>query len=336
MDKKIIFESTKNNFIEEKISFIVIGRNQKNTIYNCLNSIFRTCKFNLITNYEIIYVDSNSSDSTIQIIKENFPSVKIAKLTGKFNAAIGRNTGAKISTGNTLFFIDGDMEINRHFLKKVYSKSIGLKKNVISGKVQDYFYDNSWNGVIRISNDRFGIKKNSYQSFLGGIFIIKREVFFKFRGFTNYLKENEDKDFALKLSSNGEFIYYLNLHIAKHHTIDYNDFSRVINRFINGNMFFPSIIFRKYFTNINYLKSFFKLYKSFIILILSIVLGIKISFILFFIYPIFIIIKAFTKPNTSILEELLGTFLLNISFVIGLFFFYPKKIDDTNITYELL
>jgi glycosyltransferase involved in cell wall biosynthesis len=321
---------------EFEISFVVIGKNQEKTIIKCLESIYSTCRYNKITNFEIIYVDSKSKDRTIEIIKNKFYDIKIILLTGKINAAIGRNTGAKNSNGNVLYFIDGDMEINKYFFKKVYSTEKGLLKNVVSGKVQDYFYNENFDGIIKIRDDRFGIKKNSYKSFLGGIFIIKREIFFNIGGFTNNLKENEDKDLALKLCINGEYIYYLNSHIAKHHTIDYNNFSRLFKRFLNGNMFFPSLIFRKYFSKKVYLKSFLKLQKFTLLFIISILLSFKIHFLFIFLYPFLILIKNFKLQSATLIEDLVGTFLLNISFILGIFLFHPKKITDSDIEYKIL
>src|ERR1035438_5026457 len=81
------------------ISFIVIGRNEGLKLTKCFESIFKTIHANHLNNYEVIYVDSNSTDSSIDTAK-NYNINKIFKITGKCNAAIGRNVGATESKGD--------------------------------------------------------------------------------------------------------------------------------------------------------------------------------------------------------------------------------------------
>ena len=93
------------------ISFIIIGYNEEKFLDKCFQSIYNAILCAQINKYEIIYVDSNSSDKSIAIA-EVYKEVKIFKIIGKHNAAIGRNIGAKEARGDILFFIDGDLEIN--------------------------------------------------------------------------------------------------------------------------------------------------------------------------------------------------------------------------------
>ena len=47
------------------ISFIVIGRNEGWKLTKCFESIYDTINYNKLINYEIIYVDSASTDDSI-------------------------------------------------------------------------------------------------------------------------------------------------------------------------------------------------------------------------------------------------------------------------------
>ena len=89
------------------ISFTVIGRNEEKNLRRCFNSIYNTILYNQIKDQKVIYVDSKSTDRSIDIAKE-FRSITIYCITGYCNAAIDRNIGAKESKGNIFFFIDGD------------------------------------------------------------------------------------------------------------------------------------------------------------------------------------------------------------------------------------
>ena len=92
------------------ISFIIIGKNEGKTIKLSIESVLNVIENSLFIESEILYIDSKSSDQTLKIVK-SYRQIKYFELTGKCNAAIARNVGARESKGEVLFFIDGDMEI---------------------------------------------------------------------------------------------------------------------------------------------------------------------------------------------------------------------------------
>jgi glycosyltransferase involved in cell wall biosynthesis len=76
------------------ISFIIIGRNEGWKLTKCLQSVFETIAYNKLKNAEVIYVDSKSTDDSIERAKA-FDKVKVLLITGECNAAIASNIGAK-------------------------------------------------------------------------------------------------------------------------------------------------------------------------------------------------------------------------------------------------
>ena len=85
------------------ISFVIFGHNEGWKLTNCLKSVFLTIKYNGLTMYEVIYIDSKSTDDSIERAKK-FKEVKIYKLTADYNSAIARNIGSQKSIGEVLFF----------------------------------------------------------------------------------------------------------------------------------------------------------------------------------------------------------------------------------------
>ncbi|WP_432643754.1 glycosyltransferase, partial [Clostridium perfringens] len=59
----ILIEKRSNNV---KLSFVIIGKNEANNIEKCIFSIVNNCN---LKDYEIIFIDSNSSDNTLEILK---------------------------------------------------------------------------------------------------------------------------------------------------------------------------------------------------------------------------------------------------------------------------
>jgi glycosyltransferase involved in cell wall biosynthesis len=121
------------------VSFIVIGKNEGWKLTKCLNSIYETIEYNNLQEAEIFYIDSKSTDDSIRRVKK-FDSIRIFEITGECNAAIARNIGAKEANGDILFFIDGDMEINKEFLDCALSNG-DLKYDYVTGHLYDYLYD---------------------------------------------------------------------------------------------------------------------------------------------------------------------------------------------------
>jgi len=101
------------------ICFIIIGKNEGHKLVNCINSIKKTIAENKIGDYEIIYVDSKSTDNSIELVGGLDEKLKIFRISGKTNPAIGRNVGAAESDADIYCFIDGDMELVPDFFPQV-------------------------------------------------------------------------------------------------------------------------------------------------------------------------------------------------------------------------
>jgi hypothetical protein len=90
------------------VSVVIVSWNVRALLEKCLNSIYNSIgDFNI----EIIVVDNNSSDDTIQVITQKFPAVKL--IVNKENAGFARanNQGFKICKGEFVFILNPDTEI---------------------------------------------------------------------------------------------------------------------------------------------------------------------------------------------------------------------------------
>jgi len=173
------------------ISFIIIGRNIEKTIKICLESVVRFIDENTIIDNEILYIDSNSNDQSIEIAK-NYP-VKIFQIVGEVNAAIGRNVGANNAKGETLFFIDGDMELLPGFFNEVFTLDGDVAfYPFIRGYHHHLHYDNDFK--ILYTNDDPLPDKPITSAVTGGLMIISRAMWIKIGGMDERLVRNQDVD----------------------------------------------------------------------------------------------------------------------------------------------
>src|ERR1035441_3870442 len=120
----------------KKISFIIIGRNEGWKLELALKSVFDAILLNNIKDVsEVTYVDSNSSDNSVEIASK-FPLTNIINVTDKNrNAAIGRNIGAVYSKGDALIFLDGDSQLIPEFISEIFDDNYSLKYNYVSGNI---------------------------------------------------------------------------------------------------------------------------------------------------------------------------------------------------------
>lgn len=257
------------------ISFIVIGRNEGAKLARCFKSIYNVLKINKIFKAEIIYVDSSSSDNSIEIAQQ-FSDVSILKLTGILNPAIARNVGANKSSGEVLFFIDGDMQLDSGFLQLVFSETEGLTYPFISGQLKNYNFDTNGSFLNNSWQYKEVLKSDNYFSTTGGIFIIERRLWEMVNGMDIRFVRGEDLDLGLRLSKMGFKILRKKEIIANHFTTSYTHHKRMWTTLYTGDVSFTGpFLFKKHFLNFpiypRVLKNYYTLAAFFIFSIISIV-----------------------------------------------------------------
>lgn len=98
------------------ISIVIITLNEEKNIGRLLEDITQQTN----QHFEVVLVDSNSEDNTIEIAKsyqERLPKLTIHKMT-KRGASLGRNQGALIAKHQRLLFLDADVRLSKSFLEK--------------------------------------------------------------------------------------------------------------------------------------------------------------------------------------------------------------------------
>ncbi len=86
------------------VSIIIPHFNNYSILEECITSIYKI-KYNAI---EIIVVDNNSTDNSIDQIQQTFPNIIIYQSKKNLGYAGGCNFGAEIANGEYLFFLNND------------------------------------------------------------------------------------------------------------------------------------------------------------------------------------------------------------------------------------
>ena len=208
----------KSNFqkLPPLVSIIILNYNGKQYLNNCISSV-------LDSNYsrlEIIVVDNNSNDGSVDAVREQFQTnnIKILRLTKNYGFSEGNNLGSQLATGNYLFFLNNDTIIDEDCIEKLVKlmesdPKIGAaqaKLLSIDGKKIDSagcFFDRL--GFVYVRG--FGeLDNNQYDQTSeilyakGAAIIVKRDLWEKLRGFDPlFFMYFEEADFCWRVWLSG-------------------------------------------------------------------------------------------------------------------------------------
>ena len=119
----------------KKVSIIIPVYNSSKHIKECLNSVINQTYKNL----EIIVVNDNSTDNTMDIVNSyKDKRIKVINLVKNSGVSIARNKGVEISTGDYVCFLDSDDCWN---LEKI-EKQVNFIKNKTFIYSDYEFYNN--------------------------------------------------------------------------------------------------------------------------------------------------------------------------------------------------
>ena len=187
------------------ISFITIGKNESWRLEKCLSAIRKTANTELTHPYEIIYVDSKSTDGSIALAVQY--ADKVLLIDGECNPAIGRNVGAMEAKGDILFFIDGDMELREGVLTMIFNKTRHLTHQLLSGVEYEYLHDKDWKKT-----------EEKPRKSPTGLMVVEKQLWDEVGGMDNRFARAEDMDFIWRACSKGVEYHRMNQLWVNHYT----------------------------------------------------------------------------------------------------------------------
>ena len=180
----------------KNISIIIPHYNGEKILQRCLASIYN----NTEKGYEIIVVDNNSVDNSVEMIQKEFPQISIIMNKTNLGYAGACNIGAKKARYEYLFFLNNDTEVNENWIDPLINKLkddniASVQPKIKSIIKRDYFdYAGASGGYIDILAYPFcrgrifsTIEKDNMQyedeAFIfwasGTAFATKKEIFIK-------------------------------------------------------------------------------------------------------------------------------------------------------------
>lgn len=110
------------------LSIIIVSFNTCDVTKQCINSIYSSV---WTDKFEIIIIDNNSSDGSVEMIRENFPNVKIIANKKNKLFSIANNQGAAIAKGRYLLLLNSDTIVKENNLQKMIDFFKKCPENII-------------------------------------------------------------------------------------------------------------------------------------------------------------------------------------------------------------
>lgn len=180
------------------VSIIIVNYNGKSYLEKCLKSL---AEINYL-NIETILVDNNSSDSSLEFVKDNYPNTVILKLDKNYGFARPNNMATKIAKGDYFLFLNNDTKVTRNFINELLTvseadQSIAVLQSLLLKP--NYEVDSSGDFI-----DELGVVYNSKKipdnvrqisSARGASMLVRRGAFEKLGGFDEkFFASFEDVD----------------------------------------------------------------------------------------------------------------------------------------------
>ena len=181
------------------ISVVIPNYNAGSTIGKCLEAVLSS-KYD---RFEVIVADDGSSDNSIGIIN-TFPC-KLIQLHKHAGASSARNTGARESAGEIIFFIDADCIVAEDTLSLVNKAMSAQEAGVVGGSYTQLPYDSNFFSIFQSVFINYSELKRKEPDYIAShSMAIERRIFEESGGFPEqFLPIIEDVELSHRLRRAG-------------------------------------------------------------------------------------------------------------------------------------
>lgn len=221
------------------VSLIIKAYNEEKHIAKCITSAVNALKG---LKGEIILVDSLSEDETVDIANK-YP-IKIIQLKKDWfkSPAAALQTGYTHSTGDYILVLDGDMSLDKNFIKKALHYFSDKKVGAVSGELE--LTSNTADIFKKEINLNKGNKLTTVDT-LVGCMLIRREAVNKLDFFVNpFLFADEEAEFCYRLKEKGFNLIKVPIRAVQHFGWNQNALGIYMNKFKTKYLYGPGQVIR--------------------------------------------------------------------------------------------
>lgn len=205
-----------------EVSIVIVNYNVKQLILECVRSIYTHFQ---CTTFEIIVVDNNSTDDSVDTVRKEFPEVVIIRNTTNMGFSEANNQGMRCAKGKYLFllnpdtyFIDSSMCRLVDFMKEKGNDVLVAPKLLNRDKTLQY---SAWRdkGLFVMLEESFRLFRSAYRlermntpqmvdNMAGAAMLFPKELIEKVGYLDSDIFWMEDFDYCYRARKAGALIYY--------------------------------------------------------------------------------------------------------------------------------
>lgn len=127
----------------KRISIVITAYNVEKYINECIDSVVAQ----KAENDEIIVVNDQSTDKTLDLLKEYGDHIKVINNNENVGPGMSRRIGIEAAEGEYVLLLDGDDYLKPKFLDALYDEAERTDADVVSGGITILNPDGSWNAT---------------------------------------------------------------------------------------------------------------------------------------------------------------------------------------------
>jgi len=181
-----------------ELSVIVVSYNEEDRIADALDAVIAACRG--VTSFEVLLVDSNSTDDTVAIASDYDVTILRIPDDGLTTPGAGRYVGTQYAGGDALLFVDGDVVVSAEWVAEAF-EALRTDPELV--------------GVDGHLNERRATEPTSVD-YCHGVALYDREALSAVGGFHPFLLAWEDVDLGFQLGLAGHELRRLPLVAGTH------------------------------------------------------------------------------------------------------------------------
>jgi glycosyltransferase involved in cell wall biosynthesis len=212
----------KNNPVKNvvTVSIVIVSRNEEETIDSSIRSVINAARYasNFVKSYEIILVDSKSTDRTVEIASR-FP-VTILQLKERYDKgpSTGRYVGDRYASGKYVLFLDGDIVLPESWL---FDTVLYMNQNPnvagVSGPFTIvYIEDEAKPTIKRMKPDTNPHIYGSPEKHLCNAVLYRKNVLERVGSFDPWIRGEEERELGSRIRAANFELHELNITPAIH------------------------------------------------------------------------------------------------------------------------